>query len=168
MVSGRCWQELSPELIFGKPEIHHTMTSITILAVDDEPAVLRYIIAVLDAMGIQILSATSGLEATQLMNQLGGRIQLLITDVQMPAMGGVQISRNARRFSPTMKTLYLSGRDELDDSLADELNHFGARFLAKPCSPTDLYSTVETLLGEIRFPARGGSWIQNTETVSGG
>lgn len=84
-------------------------TPATILVVDDNAVVLTAVAAVLEAEGFQVLSATSGLGALKLAAGVSGRIDLLLSDVEMPAMSGPDLGENLKKVRPDMHVMLMSG-----------------------------------------------------------
>ena len=67
------------------------------LVVDDEPAIRAYITTILQSTGIQSLEAENAVEALRILQRLGGQIDLLITDIQVPGdMDGVPLRTSGR------------------------------------------------------------------------
>jgi signal transduction histidine kinase/ActR/RegA family two-component response regulator len=116
----------------------------TILLVEDEDAVRRLLAHVLRASGYQVLEARNGEEALELVAHWPGKLDLLITDLVMPRMGGRQLAAKLHGSLPTLRVLFLSGYTE-DLLQAHELDH-GAGFLQKPFNPLGLTSKVRSLL----------------------
>ena len=80
-----------------------------ILLVDDEPALLLLMQETLASAGYRVLSAAHGEEALKLAEQLAEPIDLVVTDVVMPKLGGPELARNLRAVRQTLKVLYLTG-----------------------------------------------------------
>jgi CheY-like chemotaxis protein len=123
----------------------------TILLVEDEDAVRRLCMRVLVASGYSVLEARNGEEAIELMARHAGELDLLVTDLVMPRVGGRQLAAKFRESSPELRILFLSGYTE-DVPLAHE---FGARvgFLQKPFAPAALANKVRALLDGESIPA---------------
>jgi PAS domain S-box-containing protein len=116
-----------------------------ILVVEDEPVVRRVIVRVLRAHGYEVLEAGNGLEALRKLETLGGEVELLLTDVVMPQMGGRELADKALRKYPAMKVLFLSGYTE------NAIVHRGVLepslvFLQKPFTADELARRVRDLL----------------------
>ena len=112
----------------------------TILLVEDEPAVRQLFSLALSRAGYRVLEARNGQEAVKVYDQHGDTIDLLLTDIRMPYMGGVELVRQLRSRRRTLKLLCISGYtggSELD--MADD-------FLAKPFSRDELLDKVRKIL----------------------
>jgi len=86
-----------------------TEDSYHILVVDDEPAVLKLITALLKTRGYKTLGAANGEEAFALFKQHKDDLRLVITDVVMPEMGGVELAVQIRSLRPNLPVLFVSG-----------------------------------------------------------
>lgn len=121
----------------------------TVLVVEDEPAILNLIEAILQDFGYQVLAADSPSMALELARQHGHDIPLLITDVVMPEMNGRQLAERLRELCPRIRTLYMSGYT------ANAIAHHGVldediNFLHKPFSKQDLSRQIKKILGPER------------------
>ncbi len=81
----------------------------TILVVDDEPAVRRATVRILDAAGYLVLSASSSNEAVQLFGEGGPHINLVVTDVLMAGLRGDELVTQLRKTRPHLKTVFVTG-----------------------------------------------------------
>lgn len=93
----------------------------TVLIVEDEPHVLRLSHGVLETLGYQVRTASSGREALDLLAEHGDRIDCLLTDVVMPGLSGVELATQVRARWPRMAIVFMSGYAadaaiDLDDS----------------------------------------------------
>jgi signal transduction histidine kinase/ActR/RegA family two-component response regulator len=120
------------------PDVGHA----TILVVEDEQGVRDLTAKLLKLMGYTVLIASSGEEALALAQAHKGCIELLLTDVVMPGMGGKRLAEELRRRRPEIKVLYVSGYTE--NTISDHgVLDAGVEFLAKPFSR-------EALAGKLR------------------
>jgi len=118
----------------------------TILLVEDEAMVRELFRDVLEAAGYRVLEASNGVEALELVSRFREPIDLLVTDVIMPGMGGGELVRRMAEERPTTKVLYVSGYT--DDALVRRgVIEAGVSFLQKPCMPDELSRIVREILG---------------------
>ena len=117
----------------------------TILLVEDEEAVRSFAARALKLRGYQVLEASGGEEALELVRRHPGAIHLLITDVVMPNMDGPTLVRAARRLRPDMAVLFMSGYAEEAFRRHDE-NAAELHFLAKPFGLKQLAAKVKDVL----------------------
>jgi nitrogen-specific signal transduction histidine kinase len=116
----------------------------TILLVEDEEWVRSMMKRALSASGYSVLQAGDGSEALELADRFAGRIHLLLTDLVMPRMGGVELARTLSGKDPELRILYLSGYS--DQALTQDSLEAGSSFLQKPFTPDALVRAVRTLL----------------------
>jgi PAS domain S-box-containing protein len=103
----------------------------TILLAEDEGGIRRFASSFLGGLGYRVLTAGDGLEAIQVANANAGAIDLLVTDIIMPHMGGRELAEELRRKFPKMKLLFISGYPgDVDVLLA--IRRMGARLVPKP------------------------------------
>jgi CheY-like chemotaxis protein len=109
---------------------------ISVLVVDDEEPVRRFVDRVLREAGYKTALAGDGPEAIQVALGLG-HFDVLLTDVMMPQMNGDELARRLRQNEPGLKVLYLTEKVTLWEDEA---------FLEKPCSVKGLLQAVSLLL----------------------
>lgn len=113
-----------------------------ILVVDDEPHIRDVISFTLEREGITALTARNGTEAMMAFRR--GNVDLVILDIGMPDMDGLEVCRQIRRVS-ALPILFLSARDEeIDRILGFELG--GDDYVTKPFSPRELVARVKAIL----------------------
>ena len=112
----------------------------TILLVEDEPAVRQLFSQALMRAGYRVHEARNGNEAMQLFEQHGDSVDLVLTDMRMPFMGGADLARELRSRRQTLKLLCISGYPGGTDL------EFSDDFLAKPFSRDELLAKVREVL----------------------
>jgi two-component system, cell cycle sensor histidine kinase and response regulator CckA len=117
----------------------------TILVCDDDPAVRQLLVDLLRIRAYEVLEGRDGRHALELAEAHAGRIDLLVTDLIMPELGGAELARRVRARHPDLRVLYVSGYTDDRELLAGEMDE-GAAFLAKPFMPGDLVLAVHALL----------------------
>jgi two-component system, cell cycle sensor histidine kinase and response regulator CckA len=95
-----------PVIFPGPAQLQHRGE--TILVVEDEAALRSSVSEYLNELGYVVLEAETGKRAIEIGNSYQGRIHLLLTDVVMPEMSGVEVAKHLNK-RPEMKTLYMSG-----------------------------------------------------------
>ncbi len=117
----------------------------TVLLVEDELAVRLFATRVLREAGYTVVDAAIGDEALQLAHAHAGPIQLLLTDVVLPQMGGKALADTLVAHYPTLKVLFMSGYT--DDAIVHHGRlDAGLAFLHKPFSPAALLRKVREVL----------------------
>lgn len=123
------------------------MEQIRILAVDDEPDLRGLLCILLKNRGYEVLEAASGQEAVELVRS-EPRIDLVIMDIMMPGLSGVEACAEIRKFS-TVPMLFLTAKSQLQDKAAAYASG-GDDYLAKPFSQGELLMKVESLTRRYR------------------
>lgn len=108
-----------------------------VLVVDDDPDVLEVVATMLEDLGCDVVTASSGSAALDMLEQ-NPRITILITDINMPGMDGHEVAERARRIKPELKILQLSGRERRRE---------GFPMIRKPFTEEDLASTMRRTTG---------------------
>jgi len=115
-----------------------------ILLIEDEDAVRIFSARALREKGYQVIEATSGDEALELINK-GGKFDLIISDVVMPKMDGPTFCQHLRATGCTTKIIFMSGYSE--DTFRNALTQDGTiHFLPKPYNIQDLATKVKVVL----------------------
>lgn len=117
----------------------------TILLVEDEPILRTLLSRVLAGQGYRVLEASHGEDALRVSGNFHEAIDLLVTDLVMPKMGGRELGERLGAARPTMKILYISGYT--DGMLGNhEGNQGPVNFLQKPFLPMVLAHKVREIL----------------------
>lgn len=118
----------------------------TILLVDDEPAVRRVVRLYLESSGYRVLEAADGAEALALFGELDEPVDMVLTDVAMPRMSGVELIKELRRRVPRLEALLVTGypRGMPDLDLGDP----GVDTLPKPFTRAALLDRVRAVLDD--------------------
>jgi PAS domain S-box-containing protein len=119
----------------------------TVLVVEDEPAVRSLIRAVLRSSGYTVLEAADGEAGLAMAAGTDARIDVLLTDLVMPRLGGQQMAELLRRARPDMRVVFMSGYT--DQSLEDDASGAAAVFLQKPFTPQELARKVRETLDDV-------------------
>ncbi|WP_296036486.1 cell cycle histidine kinase CckA [uncultured Agrobacterium sp.] len=138
------------EAVVAKPEakdepLDLTGKSAVVLLVEDEEAVRRGGKRMLETRGYTVYEAGSGTEALDVMEELEGKVDIVVSDVVMPEMDGPSLLRELRKSYPDLKFIFVSGYAE--DAFAKNLPadaKFG--FLPKPFSLKQLAVSVREML----------------------
>lgn len=117
----------------------------TVLVVEDDPQVRQLAVRVLERGGYQVLQAGDGEEALGYFGASGPKIDLVLTDVLMPRMGGKQLADRLRHERPELPVLFMSGHaQQLIASHGGLGEH--ETLLAKPFTPMELLNKVREQL----------------------
>lgn len=125
----------------------------SILVVDDEESIRRYVDRVLSRAGYRVTIAVNGADAIAAAAR-EGRFDLLLTDVVMPEITGAELAWRLRQDDPDLKVLYFTGySDRLFDEKIRLCNE--EAFLEKPCSVVGLLEAVSlAITGSVGSVAR--------------
>jgi two-component system cell cycle sensor histidine kinase/response regulator CckA len=113
-----------------------------ILLVEDDEALCESISTYLGLHGYKVLEASNGAEAVHIASQHAGSIRVLLTDIILPKLSGVELAREVATMSPQVVTLYMSGYTDRELSDYDPATST-AGFLQKPFA-------LQTLLQKLR------------------
>ena len=115
----------------------------TILVVEDDAAVRGLATRVLRTFGYRVLEADDGARAQEILEALEGNVDLLVTDMVMPRIGGPELAERLQRQRPGTPVLYISG---YADGTLPPLPA-PTSFLPKPFNVEDLLRLVQSMLG---------------------
>lgn len=131
----------------GSDTENHEPEEDLILIVDDEESVVRVAEMTLQRAGLKTLSARDGAEAVQIFNENGRRISLVLLDLTMPGMDGMEAFDRIRQICPDARIVLSSGYSEKEVT-----KHFSnkalAGFIQKPYLPATLVEHVQRILAE--------------------
>ncbi|CAN2532939.1 Sensor+kinase+CckA [Methylocapsa aurea] len=127
----------------AKPAADYTGQG-TILLVEDEDAVRAFAARALGSRGYNVMEAASGVEALEVVEREGQRIDLIVSDVVMPEMDGPAMFAELRKRGVTAKVVFVSGYAE--EAFAKNLPEGDFGFLPKPFSLKQLIETVKASL----------------------
>ena len=114
----------------------------TILLVEDEGGVRKYVRQILVGHGYAVIEASNGVEALTVAASQGGSIDLLLTDVVMPKMGGADLAREFASLRPRLPVLQMSGYTDRILQRAE----VSANYIQKPFTPAVLLARIRSLL----------------------
>jgi len=128
-----------------------------ILVVEDEAEIRRNLCECLTQLGYQVDAAADGAEALAVFQDSGEKIDLVLTDLVMPRMGGHELWKRLIEHDPQVGFVFMSGYTE-DAALRREILNERRRFLNKPFSVAELSATVQRTLAVQE--------IENRETLA--
>jgi len=117
----------------------------TALIIDDESEVRNVSMIILERLGFEVIPAANGKEALNLVKQRPDSLKLVLLDLTMPQMNGLDFFKELRRIQPSVSVLFCSGfhRSALPEELAEDSN---IGFVQKPYSKDDLYREISRIL----------------------
>ena len=112
-----------------------------VLVVDDNGSVRAYVKATLESEGFRTLEAEDGELGLELVRKIGSDIDLVISDIQMPKLDGIQLANSVRAEFPKIPIILISGY--VDVALE---NQPGVEFIPKPFLPSTLLNIVRKMV----------------------
>ncbi len=141
----RTHEESPWKTVLQPQEMEHARRgSETILLVEDDQLVRSMLVEILSDLGYTLLEAENGEEAMLTSHRYHGKIDLLLTDVVMPKMGGPELARKLRKRLPDIKVLFMSGYTEESVAQQGGLAE-GMLFLQKPVTPQRLSAELNKM-----------------------
>jgi CheY-like chemotaxis protein len=119
----------------------------TLLVVDDEPSDLEFLRTHLTPQGYEVLSAANGYEALRVYREHAQPIALLITDVAMAPVGGIELAEQLQEIQPELKEVFASGYAGAEVLRQADFLGTPAAFLSKPFTAESLLRKVREMLG---------------------
>lgn len=119
----------------------------TVLLVEDEEAVRSVTRRLLEHAGYQVLEAASGTEAVRIFEEFEAKIDLLLTDVVMPSMGGAALAEHLVATAPGLRVLYMSGYAD-KRHVREGVDEGSHAFIQKPFSAEELLEKVRKALND--------------------
>ncbi|CTQ68172.1 cell cycle histidine kinase CckA [Roseibium alexandrii] len=137
-----------PKAVVKEPEkekVADLTGSASILLVEDEEAVRAFAARALASRGYTVYEAGTGMEALEVMEETGGEVDLVVSDVVMPEMDGPSLLVELRKTRPDLKIIFVSGyaEDAFEENLPANEKFF---FLPKPFTLKQLATTVKDVL----------------------
>ncbi len=124
----------------------------TVLVVDDNEVVLRVVVKILETEHYRVLAADSGPAALKLAAQTDRKIDLLLSDVDMPQMTGPDLGEALKKARPAMHVMLMSGGDNGNLLVLN----YGWAFIQKPFVATKLVQMVKDVLASENREQAGG------------
>ena len=117
--------------------------------VDDEDSVRVVVGRMLQGEGYEVLTARHGKEALAYLEQMGGSVDLMITDLVMPVMGGRELTEEVRLRYPDLLVVWMSGHPREVELRSADLTKDPA-FLQKPIPHRVLFETIAQIFQKRR------------------
>jgi CheY-like chemotaxis protein len=119
----------------------------TILLVEDNANLRNLLQRTLEGVGFSVLAAADGGEALRLCQQHDGKIDLVVSDIVMPHLNGLELSERIRASRLETKFLFMTGFGDQFPELRERIK-YGANILEKPFLPSELLRKVEDTLNQ--------------------
>ena len=119
----------------------------TVLIAEDEPGILRFMRRTLEQAGCRVIAGATAEEALQAVEQSGATPDLLVSDIVMPGLSGVELAARVRSRHPGLAVLFASAYTS--DALKEQgIASLGAYLLQKPFTGPELLEQVARTLAQ--------------------
>src|SRR5579862_4057854 len=132
---------------------------IHVLLVDDNDGIRRLVRSILSSDGILVLEASDGKNALEVSRSHRGPLHVLLTDVLMPGMSGVELAGHLVQERPGVKVILMSSEEPPEGTLS-------AVFLQKPFSPGRLLNCVRNSEDELASSPPSGRLLRDRATTA--
>lgn len=136
--------EIRPAAARDAQSVSHTGSE-TVLLVEDEEIVRKLCRQVLETCGFKVIEASNGIEALEIYENQAEEIDILMTDIVMPKMGGKELAERIREISPDMLILFMSGYPN-DQGTREGLSEADVNYLQKPFTINTLTEKLKKFL----------------------
>lgn len=116
----------------------------TLLVVEDEESLLKMIHLMLERLQYKVITANSPSEAINIMKTKGEQVDVLLTDLLMPQMNGVELYQIIKQIKPDIQCIFMSGYTDI--MLYEHIINKDSNFLQKPFSMLDLAKKLRNIL----------------------
>lgn len=123
----------------------------TVLLVDDQDSLRDLTAQLLMKAGLHVLEARDGVHAVEVSDDFQGSIDLLLTDMMMPRLGGGKLAERILKSRPGIKVLFMSGYTD-DEEWTRAVRGSHAGYIEKPFCPTDLLTAINQVLHPVLHP----------------
>jgi signal transduction histidine kinase len=142
-----------------KLDPHHNTA---ILLVDDEPGLRRVLGIALADLGYEVIQAPDGKEALRLFKRR--RPPIVISDVKMPSMSGIELLQEIKRFKPETEVIMITGHGDMDLAVRS-LKHEATDFITKPISEEALEIALKRSHERIALREQLKQYTENLEKL---
>jgi two-component system, cell cycle sensor histidine kinase and response regulator CckA len=136
------------ERSFERGSSQATAGTETVMVAEDDAMVRALVRVILEESGYTVLEAASGDDALRLSESYDGPIEVLLTDMVMPGLGGRAVADRLLALRPELRVLYISGYAE--DEVLEGGSEAGTSFIGKPFTPEELALKVRALIDRPR------------------
>lgn len=161
--------ELTEDVPVGPTEVFAPARPVSILLVDDDPALLDACLGMLTVLGHEVEAFADSGRALEALGETPDRFELLMTDQTMPRMSGLQLAMKAKEAAPRLRVLLVTGYSpEVGQEEAQEMGVEG--FLMKPFTLSQLSAKVNEIMASERGEEQGedGGVAAEAHTGEGG
>jgi DNA-binding response OmpR family regulator len=135
----------------------------TLLVVDDNKGVLDFLVLLLSKHGYKTLGASGGIECLEIVRR--HPVDLIISDVMMPAMDGLQLCEELKLVAPQTPVILLTARDDMATRAA-AMDLGVSEFVTKPVNNHDLLTRVRTQLSNLEWDKAAEQVVSQIEKTA--
>lgn len=117
----------------------------SILIAEDDVSMCGFLVLALEKAGHNVKATHNGLDALAALEAQEAPYDLLLADIVMPGMDGIELSQKATKLNPALKVMFITGFAAVATGNKD-IDHDKAKILSKPFHLNDLVKQIETLL----------------------
>lgn len=128
------------DVVPAQPRLGHEV----VLVAEDEELVREMVVAALKQRGYAVVAVTTGEEALEVIDQRGAELGVLLTDVVMPGISGIELLERARQARPDLRAIFMSGYTAL--TVDQRQPPPGVTFLEKPFTLARLDEAIRETL----------------------
>lgn len=129
--------------------MNQVLSDVNVLLVDDEVPFVETITKRLKKRNFRIQTAHSGMEAIEKLEETGDTTEVVVLDVKMPGMDGIETLSEIKRKFPLKEVIMLTGHATLSSAI-EGMKRGAFDYLLKPCEMTDLVDKVNRAAGKKR------------------
>jgi len=142
----------------GQPTLAVTVP--TVLVVDDNKGVLEFLLLLLSKHGLVAVGATGGVECLSIVKSRP--VDLIVLDVMMPGMDGLEVARELKNICPAVPVILLTARDDMNTRAA-AMDLGVSEFVAKPVNNRDLLNRIRTQLRNLEWDKTANQIVSQIE-----
>ncbi len=132
----------------------------TVLVVDDNKGVLEFLLLLLSKHGLVAVGATCGVDCLSIVKSRP--VDLIVLDVMMPGMDGLEVARELKNICPAVPVILLTARDDMNTRAA-AMDLGVSEFVAKPVNNRDLLNRIRTQLRNLEWDKTANQVVSQIE-----
>lgn len=133
-----------------------------VLLVDDEEGIRRFLGLSLEDLGYEVQVAVNGRDALEVFQSF--KPSIILTDIKMPIMDGIELLRNLKRLSPDTEVLIITGHGDLELAI-EALKHGAADFITKPINADVLEISLKRVREKLQMKRQLLDYTENLERL---
>ncbi len=119
-----------------------------ILLAEDDKAMLNFLVKALENANHIVIPKNNGIDALSAINDPNNKFDLLLTDIVLPAIDGIELAQKAAKSNPDIKIMFITGFAAMATKQKEGGMSKNSKLMSKPFHLNELIEQVETLLSE--------------------